>query len=115
MVRGRHCAPQISVTADDTNLFISGKTLPDLYRTMNSEMIKIVEWLNVNKLSLNLKKTHYMVYRSCKRIVDSDLNITINRFNLVRVESTKFLGTVIDSKLCWQNHRNFIREKFLGE
>ena len=29
--------------ADDTNTFISGKTLPDLYRTMNSEMIKIVD------------------------------------------------------------------------
>ena len=72
-------------------------------------MIKIVECLNVNKLSLNLKKTQYMVFRSCRRIVDSDLNITINGFNLVQVESTKCLGTVIDSKLCWLNHANFVR------
>ena len=74
-------------------------------------MIKIVKCLNVNKLSLNLKKTQYMVFRSCKRIVDSDLNITINGFNLVQVESTKFLGTVIELKLCWLNHANFIRRK----
>ena len=45
--------------ADDSNMFISGKNLDDLMDTMNFEMIKVIEWLQVNKLSLNLKKNSF--------------------------------------------------------
>ena len=60
--------------AEDTNLF--GKILAELYNTKNIDIIKIVEWLNVHKLSLNLKMTYNMLFISCKRIIDFDLNIT---------------------------------------
>ena len=49
--------------ANDSNMFISGKNLNDLIDTMNMEMIKVIEWLQVNELSLNLKKTYFMVFR----------------------------------------------------
>ena len=42
--------------ADDANLFISVKNLKILYNTLNDELNKVVNWLSVNKLSLNVKK-----------------------------------------------------------
>ena len=42
--------------ADDSNMFVSGKDPDDLIRTMNEEMVKVVDWLQINRLSLNLKK-----------------------------------------------------------
>ena len=42
--------------ADDTNVFASGKDVRQLIAIMNNDLTKIVEWLNVNKLSLNVKK-----------------------------------------------------------
>ena len=42
--------------ADDANLLISGKNFKILYNTMNDELNKVVNWLSVNKLSLNVKK-----------------------------------------------------------
>ena len=45
--------------ADDTNVFTSGKDVTQLLAIimiMNKELTKIVEWVNVNKLSLNVKK-----------------------------------------------------------
>ena len=42
--------------ADDTNVFTIGKKVRQLTAFMNNELTKIVEWLNVNKLSLNVKK-----------------------------------------------------------
>ena len=42
--------------ADDTNVFTIGKKVRQLTAFMNNEWTKIVEWLNVNKLSLNVKK-----------------------------------------------------------
>ena len=46
--------------ADDTNVFTSGKDV-QLLAIINNELTKIVEWLNLNKLSLNVKKSllHY--------------------------------------------------------
>ena len=42
--------------ADDTNVFTIGKDVTQLIAIMNNEVTKIVLWLNVNKLSLNVKK-----------------------------------------------------------
>ena len=40
--------------ADDSNMFLSGKNPDNLVNTMNDEMTKVIDWLNLNKLSLNL-------------------------------------------------------------
>ena len=47
--------------ADDSNCFLSGKDPNQLIRTMNEEMVKIVDWLKLNKLSLNLKKDAFYI------------------------------------------------------
>ena len=50
--------------ADDTNVFLSGKNVNDLLNAMNLELEKISDWINCNKLSLNVSKTHYMVFKT---------------------------------------------------
>ena len=47
--------------ADDSNMFLSGKNPDDLIKLMNTEITKVIEWLRINKLSLNLKKHIYGV------------------------------------------------------
>ena len=42
--------------ADDSNMFLTGKDVDSLIESMNFEMTKVVKWLQINKLSLNLKK-----------------------------------------------------------
>ena len=42
--------------ADDTNVFTTEKDVRQLIAIMNNELAKIFEWVNVNKLSLNVKK-----------------------------------------------------------
>ena len=49
--------------ADDTNMFLSGKDPNLLVKIMNQEMENVVDWLKLNKLSLNLKKTHFILFR----------------------------------------------------
>ena len=48
--------------ADDTNLFISGKNLNDMAVFINYELEEISTWLKANRLSMNVKKTHFMVF-----------------------------------------------------
>ena len=36
----------------------------DMTHVVNSELQKIVQWLNANKLSINIEKTKYIVFTS---------------------------------------------------
>ena len=53
--------------ADDTTFFLyMCNNLNTLTNNINTELIKIDEWLKCNKLSVNIKKTHYIIFSSNK-------------------------------------------------
>ena len=64
---------------------------------------KIAEWLQVNKLSMNIKKTQYMIF-SLKTTIITNNKVCINNNILERVYSIKFLGMIVNSKLNWNEH-----------
>lgn len=90
--------------ADDTNLFISGKNTQDIEKKANHELSKIVEWLTANRLSLNVTKTHFMLFCGYRKKITSIPDIKINGNSLERVSTTKFLGVTIDDHLTWKPH-----------
>ena len=50
--------------ADDTNIFDTNNDLKALINNVNSELHKIMNWLNANKLSLNIDKTHFILFKN---------------------------------------------------
>ena len=48
--------------ADDTNMFVAGNDINAVCSQLNDDLGLVQEWLACNKLSLNVKKTHYMVF-----------------------------------------------------
>ena len=64
--------------ADDTNVFVSGNNIIETVSNLNSELKKLVQWLNINKLSLNIRKTHYIVFTH-KEQINLNNNILINK------------------------------------
>ena len=96
--------------ADDTNLFSSGKDLKILESTTNSELSNISLWRKVNKLSLNIKKTHYMMFCRRKKL-HHDVKLLIDGQAIDEVQKTKFLGIIIDNKLTWKWHIDHITGK----
>ena len=48
--------------ADDSNFFCTDSNLPKLFETVNQELIAIVDWLNANRMSLNVEKTNFMIF-----------------------------------------------------
>ena len=46
--------------ADDTNMFATDKDIDYLVSNLNKALLNVSDWLKANKLSINLKKTHYM-------------------------------------------------------
>ena len=97
--------------ADDTNLLMSHKNLDTLIDKMNEELIKINTWLQLNKLSLNITKTNFMLFKSSSKKITKQLNIKIKDHYITQVKSTKFLGTIVDDQLKWKEHINFVANK----
>jgi hypothetical protein len=95
--------------ADDTNLFYTGNNIDDMCNVVSLELDKLNVWFMVNKLSLNVKKTNFMLFS--KKRDKNDLRIAIDNHNLDRVETTKFLGVHIDSKLNWHEHIAHVKRK----
>ena len=100
--------------ADDTNVFLSGLNVDDLFSDMNCELNKISLWFKANKLLLNLTKTKYSLFHptSKKMVLREPLpflimdNIVIERENV-----TKFLGVLTDENLSWKQHINDVSTK----
>ena len=95
--------------ADDTNIFCSGSDIVQLSIIVSNELVKLSEWFAVNKLSLNLSKTNFMLFTNCRR--EQNVNIRINNCEIDMVYKTKFLGVVIDSNLNWKDHVAMVKSK----
>ena len=83
--------------ADDTNLLYEHENYETLCMNVNNELSKLNEWFSINKLSLNVKKTNFMVFGN--KHMNEALKIRINNEVIVKVSETKFLGIYIDFRL----------------
>jgi hypothetical protein len=90
--------------ADDTNLFMHGSNIYDLETKANIEIAKVENWLNVNKLSLNIEKTQTMLFTNSRLLCNRPNNIVIKNIVIQTVSKTKFLGMIIDNKLSFRDH-----------
>ena len=96
--------------ADDTNIFITGRNIDVMCQQLNDDLGKIQEWLCSNTLSLNVLKTHYMIFTPRNQAAH-DVSIKICSGHISRVYVTNFLGVQIDAKLNWKKHVEYINKK----
>ena len=95
--------------ADDTSVFYSNKNPSLAFNTLNIELEKITKWLVANKLSINVKKTNYTIFKARqKKLTLNNSNIIINKYVIERKMNLKFLGVFIDENLNWKQHIHVI-------
>jgi len=99
---------KIRLFADDSNIFITANDADSLFKSANEIVDKLYNWLIVNKLSINIDKTNYMIFKpnnNLNKIIDSrHLTLKIGSSIISRISETKYLGIVIDDNLTWCNH-----------
>ena len=71
---------------------------------MNNELRKIASWLSANKLSLNIKKIHFIIFKSRGKKPNQNVSVKINGQAIEQVKNIKFLGLDIDDELTWKYH-----------
>ena len=93
--------------ADDSTVYLSGSSLPELVNIVNYELHILCEWFKCNKLSLNVDKTNYMtIGKRCP-----DIAISLDGKLLSKASHVKFLGIIVDQNLNWCEHINHCKRK----
>ena len=92
--------------ADDTTIYATHKNLRQLLFQMKSDFASVIDWFRANKLSINLAKTNYIIFRPKNMIIQDpdEISLSFGNVEIKRVEFTKFLGIFIDSNLNWTSH-----------
>lgn len=98
--------------ADDTTLqsTLSAFDLNNSSDSINAELKKIQDWLALNKLSLNIKKTKFMLFHTPQRIIDTP-RLELSNTSIAAVSEFNFLGLTIDQHLNWKSHISRISNK----
>ena len=108
--------------ADDTSLISTICTfdIPHSIRcnnkaisdNINGELNKVYDWLALNKLSLNVSKTKFMLFHHRQLNITSLIpDLRINNQPIDRITNFNFLGLTLDENMTWNCHINKIANK----
>jgi len=90
--------------ADDTNLVFSNKDPSKIQRVANSELAILYDWLCANRLSLNVGKTEFTIFRPPSVPLANRITLTLAGTKIFESLKVKYLGIILDSRLTWKIH-----------
>ena len=71
---------------------------------MNRDLQLLFEWLCVNRLSLNVAKTEFILFKPAGMKDYQQMTLKLNGKTLFPTSKVKYLGVYIDDKLTWRYH-----------
>ena len=77
------------VADDDTNLLCLSNSIGKLNKQVSADLKHLVNWLNANKISLSVKKTEKVIFKSKQKKLGRDLKIKLCGKRLYPTESVK--------------------------
>ena len=99
--------------ADDAVLILNHESMKQLEKKFNNEVKKLHHWFIANKLTLNMKKTKFMLFskQQKKKAQSKKFKVNINNYCIKQVTEMKYLGVILDNKLNWHSHIQFVCSK----
>ena len=95
----------------DTNLFYSHDNVSSLMSLINFELSTLSKWFQANKLSVNISKTNYIIFKPRQKKQIYDFNLKINNKKINRINEVCFLGVILDEHLSWKAHISHVAHK----
>ena len=79
---------------------------------LNHELYKLSKWLKANKLSLNTDKTYFIIFHRARiKLPDVECPIIMNKSLLSKIQTHRYLGVILDSKMSWTQHIAYVNNK----
>ena len=99
--------------ADDTNIFHASNDISRLNETICCVLKKWCVWFAVNKLTVNITKTNYMLFGSL--MLNKEVKLKEQNVNIETVMVTTFLGVFIEEFLNWKAHIKYVNQLLCGD
>ena len=80
---------------------------------MKIELITIIKWLSYNKLSFNASKTEFMIFDGIDDTLELSVELSGTCIKISECKVTKYLGLMLDSKLTFKQHVDYIKQKIM--
>ena len=92
--------------ADDINIYYENDSLEVMEKVINAELKKLSLWLRINRLSLNISKTNFVIFRPYNKKLKCIITLKIDKKTIAEKSHIKYqyLGIIIDSSLTWKQH-----------
>ena len=74
-------------------------------------MKQLNNWLNANKISVDVEKTELVIFKSPRLTLYDEIKIKLTGKRLYSLNSEKYLGVKIDKSLHWHDQVNNIAVK----
>ena len=97
--------------ADDRTLYFNLEDIDsvNMKENINIHLEKINVWLKLNKLTVNVSETKFMIFH--KRRVAPQLDLLLNNIKIEPISNFTFLGIILDTSLSWKYHAKMIAIK----
>lgn len=102
---------EIQMFADDAVLVYGENNFLDLKKNMENDLKIINEWLELNNMRLNVKKTNFIIFQTSTIPNEGFCCVEFQNKQILRVQETCYLGLYIDTRLKWQKQINHIKSK----
>ena len=98
--------------ADDGALFFEN-SCRNSFINMKIELLTIIKWLSANKLSFNGDKTEFMLFDSSDQTDQIVIELHNTSIMIKECKETKYLGLMLDSKLNFKCHIDYLKKKVM--
>ena len=94
--------------ADDVTIYISDKNHMLLQQRINTDLLQIQQWCDQNNLTINLKKSHYVIVNEPENF---KISISLPQGDLQQKTTSTLLGFTINNRLTWHDHLQQLSSK----
>ena len=103
----------VTVYADGTSSSSCIKSTNDIISEVIPNICSLMDWLRGNRQSLNTLKTEFMLSGTSANIlkIGELLAVRVDGHTIKCVRKAKYLGIIIDEKLTWEDHIDYISLK----
>ena len=102
---------ELLLFADDTTIYYYHKDPISLINVLNDKLRNVDCWMKANKLSVNISKTNYVIFKLRNKKFHINTPLTFDGNPITQRKALKFLGIDIDENLTWKTHISNVCKK----
>lgn len=100
----------IALFADDTAILSRGKLQTNIIRHLQQHIYELETWLSRWRIQINVDKSAAVMFT--RTLTPTPANLKMYGTDIQWTKSTKYLGVMLDSRLTWKPHLEYITDKF---